>query len=280
MIGEQPYTPPERWIPEEPPVDYRTDPKYLNPPPPRQYDNPYQQPNPNPGGMGFWMKQPDGSWIGGDTFTGQKRPIGWDPNNPNASFDIGTRQPIQPVTIDPGVGNPGYDEWLARHNPEYGMPGNPGYVRQPITSPEIGFPKISKPYAPPDYSHRSGQTREEYIASAIANTYGGEHGPAPAMVGGMPIEDYFGQMWDNPTTGQRLMTTQQPQQAQPVTPGGPEIPAIRQRYGLSPQNYSATTGRFNFPPNPMVQTARSLQEQPTLMPGQWEEFLASIRQGR
>lgn len=38
----------------------------------------------NPGGMGFWTQLPDGSYVGEDSFTGQTRPIGWNPNNPNS----------------------------------------------------------------------------------------------------------------------------------------------------------------------------------------------------
>lgn len=48
-----------------------------------------------------------------------------------------------------------------------------------------------------DYSHRGNQTREQYIASAMAGTDLLGTGPS----GGGTWQDYFGKMYDNPTTG-------------------------------------------------------------------------------
>ena len=54
----------------------------------------------NPGGMGFWTQIADGSWVGGDSFTGQTRPIGWDPNNPTTRpISDNPRLPIQPEPV-------------------------------------------------------------------------------------------------------------------------------------------------------------------------------------
>ncbi len=66
------------------------------------WKNPLDSINQNPGGMGFWTKQPDGSWIGGDSFNGQTRPIGWDPQNPNVwSGRTSGRRNIQPKQSNP-----------------------------------------------------------------------------------------------------------------------------------------------------------------------------------
>lgn len=40
----------------------------------------------NPGGMGFWTQLPDGSWAGGDSFTGRTMPAGWKPGDPDPKY--------------------------------------------------------------------------------------------------------------------------------------------------------------------------------------------------
>ncbi len=62
---------------------------------------------------------------------------------------------------------------------------------KPITQPPV-----------PNYEHRGGQTREEYIQSAIANTH---MTPGVNPIGGGTWEEYFGKMWDSPNVPMQLM---------------------------------------------------------------------------
>ena len=89
----------------------------------------FTKPNSNPGGMGFWIKQPDGSYRGGDSFTGQTKPA----DNTLSQAVQQTKQPTQPITSQPK--NPNYRNGLIRNiiRKKIGLLPKTGFINVPLT---------------------------------------------------------------------------------------------------------------------------------------------------
>jgi hypothetical protein len=129
--------------------------------------------NSNPGGMGFWTRQPDGSYVGGDSFSGQTRRA---PTDGLLDKNQIVRDAINPIT-EPIVGMPNtytrpskpiIDDWGFRPRP---VPTGKNQIARdainPITEPKVGMPdKVGVPKInvtslnKPDYTY-SGLSPEE-----------------------------------------------------------------------------------------------------------------------